>query len=60
MSEDSKFSRKNKPMLKDKMVGVMLDQDEMERLEEITYNKSGWCRDVVLAAMDKHDYDSKG
>lgn len=56
----SKFSKKNKPKLKDKLVGVMLNEDELKQLEGITYNKSGWCRQAVLEAMDKHEYDSLG
>jgi len=56
----SKFSNKNKPKPKDKHIGVLLDEDEFERLKDITFNKSGWCRDAVLAAMDKHDFDTQG
>lgn len=55
----SKFAKKPKP--DDKvLVGVMLDPEEIKRLESITYNKSGWCRKAILTAMDKHDYDSQG
>jgi len=55
----SKFAKKNKPPNK-QMIGVMFDPDQIERLESITYNKSEWCRLAILAAMDKHDYDSEG
>jgi hypothetical protein len=53
----SKFSKKNRPKPKDKMVGVMFDSDEMARLEAVAFNKSGWCRDAILAALNKHDYE---
>lgn len=56
----SKFANKNKPKLKTNHVAVLLDDDELERLEEITFNKSGWCREAVLKAMDKHDCDRQG
>lgn len=56
----SKFSKKNKPKLKNNHVGVLLDDDEFERLDKMTFNKSGWCREAVLTAMDKHDFDTQG
>jgi len=59
MSEDSKFSKKNRPKPK-VMVGVMLDPEDIEYLDDITHNKSEWCRAAVLGAIQKVKYDSQG
>lgn len=55
----SKFSKKNRPEPK-VMVGVMLDPEDIKYLDDITHNKSEWCRAAVLGAIQKVKYDSQG
>lgn len=59
MQSESKFSKKAKPKPK-QMVGVMLNEEDIEYLESITHNKSEWCRTAVLNAIAKNKFDSEG
>ena len=37
-----------------KAIQVMLDKEHREFVEEIYHNKSAWCRNAVIAAIESH------